>query len=193
MVEWPCSRRPSALWVRGGGRMTERVTRRARRWWAGPLAAILLVACLAGLALMVLSALGPGEREAPARAAGTPAPPVGDPPARLRLEPRRLGLTGAGRRRPRPRRGRLRLVPLAARRLAQAAVAEPQAGGPCPRATRHGLRHHHQPAQPHQPLRRRHRLRHLAHRRVAAAPTSPSWSASAWARGSTASTWTGRA
>jgi spore germination protein len=56
--------------------MTERATRRGRRWWAGPLAAVLLVACLAGLVLMVLSALGPGEREAPAQAAGMPAPAV---------------------------------------------------------------------------------------------------------------------
>ena len=56
--------------------MTDRQTARVRRRrpWSGPLAALLLVACLAGLAVLVLSALGAGEGTAPAQASSTPAP-----------------------------------------------------------------------------------------------------------------------
>jgi spore germination protein len=56
--------------------MGTRATGQARRSWTGPLAALLLVICLAGLALMALSALGHGREETPAQAAGTPAPVV---------------------------------------------------------------------------------------------------------------------
>jgi spore germination protein len=58
--------------------VTERATKRAyrRRLWAGPLAAVLLAACLAGLALIVLSALGASGQTTAAQASSSPAPPV---------------------------------------------------------------------------------------------------------------------